>query len=55
VIRFLIRRLLHGLLVLWLITMAVFALFFLAPTDVARQMAGRQATPETVAHRRRWP
>jgi peptide/nickel transport system permease protein len=48
-IRFLIRRLLHGLLVLWLITMAVFALFFVAPTDVARQMAGRQATPETVA------
>ena len=48
-IRFLVRRLLHGLLVLWLITMAVFALFFIAPNDVARQMAGRQATPETVA------
>jgi peptide/nickel transport system permease protein len=49
VIRFLTRRLLHGLLVLGLISMAVFVLFFVAPTDVARQMAGRQATPETVA------
>jgi peptide/nickel transport system permease protein len=48
-IRFLVRRLALGVLVLWLITMAVFALFFIAPNDVARQMAGRQATPEMVA------
>ena len=47
--RFLIRRILLGLLVLWLITVAVFALFFIAPNDVARTLAGRQATPETVA------
>jgi peptide/nickel transport system permease protein len=48
-IRFLVRRLALGVLVLWLITMAVFALFFVAPNDVARRLAGRQATPETVA------
>ncbi len=47
--RFLARRIALGVLVLWLITMAVFALFFIAPSDVARTLAGRQATPETVA------
>lgn len=47
--RFLIRRTGHGLMVLWLITVAVFALFFLVPNDVARTMAGRQASPETIA------
>jgi peptide/nickel transport system permease protein len=47
--RFLVRRIALGALVLWLITMAVFALFFIAPTDVARTLAGRQASPETVA------
>jgi peptide/nickel transport system permease protein len=47
--RFLVRRLALGVLVLWLITVAVFALFFIAPNDVARTLAGRQATPETVA------
>jgi peptide/nickel transport system permease protein len=47
--RFLLHRALHGLLVLWLISLVVFGLFFLAPKDVARRMAGRQATPETVA------
>ena len=31
-----------GLLVLWLITLAVFALFFVAPSNVARD-AGRTA------------
>jgi peptide/nickel transport system permease protein len=48
-LRFLIRRTAQGLLVLWLITMLVFALFFIAPSDVARTLAGRQASPETVA------
>ena len=46
---FLIRRLGHGLLVLWLITVAVFGLFFVAPSNVAQTLAGRQATPETIA------
>jgi peptide/nickel transport system permease protein len=47
--RFIVQRLLTGLLVLWLISMSVFALFFVAPSNVARTLAGRQATPETVA------
>lgn len=48
-IRFLVRRVLFGVLVLWLISVAVFVLFFIAPHDPARTIAGRQATPETVA------
>jgi peptide/nickel transport system permease protein len=48
-IRFLLRRILQGLLVLWLLSVATFALFFLAPHDPARAIAGRLATPETVA------
>ena len=48
-LRFLIRRSAQGLLVLWLITMVVFALFFIVPSNVARTLAGRQATPATVA------
>ncbi|GAA1563025.1 ABC transporter permease [Kribbella sancticallisti] len=46
---FLIRRVGHGLLVLWLISLAVFGLFFVAPSNVAQSLAGRQATPETIA------
>jgi peptide/nickel transport system permease protein len=49
VLYFLIRRLGHGILVLWLITVATFALFFVAPSNVAQSLAGRQATPETIA------
>ena len=48
-IRFLLRRAVHGIVLIWVISMLVFGLFFLAPGDVARRMAGRQATPETVA------
>jgi peptide/nickel transport system permease protein len=48
-IRFLLRRILFGLLVLWLISVAVFVLFFVAPHDPARAIAGRQATAQTVA------
>jgi peptide/nickel transport system permease protein len=49
VTRFLVRRTAHGVLVLVLITMMVFALFYVAPNDVARTLAGRQAPPETIA------
>jgi peptide/nickel transport system permease protein len=49
VLRFLVRRLLFGVLVLWLISVAVFVLFFVAPHDPARTIAGRQATAQTVA------
>jgi peptide/nickel transport system permease protein len=48
-IRFVIRRLLMAVVVVWLISVAVFALFYLAPADPARAIAGRLATPETVA------
>ena len=34
---------------LWVITTVVFVMFFVAPTHVAQLIAGRQATPETVA------
>ena len=47
--RFLIVRTLTGLLVLWLISMSVFALFYVVPSNVARTLGGRQATPETIA------
>ena len=46
---FLVRRLALGLLVLWVITIAVFVLFFVAPHNVARLIAGKLATPQTVA------
>ena len=48
-LRFLLRRILHGAVIMWLISVIVFALFFIAPNDVARRMAGRQATPQTIA------
>jgi peptide/nickel transport system permease protein len=44
-----IRRLVAGIIVLWIISVAVFALFFIAPHNVAQAIAGRQATPQTVA------
>jgi peptide/nickel transport system permease protein len=49
VLGFVVRRLLLGLLVLWIVTVAVFVLFFVTPHDPARLIAGRLATPETVA------
>jgi peptide/nickel transport system permease protein len=48
-LRFLLRRVLLGVLVLFLVVTLVFALFYLYPSDVARTLAGRQATPETIA------
>lgn len=48
-IRFFIRRILLGILVMWIITLLVFGLFFIAPNNVAQTLAGRQAPPETVA------
>jgi peptide/nickel transport system permease protein len=49
--RFLIRRILQGLLVLWLMTVGVFIIFYVGPgpAAVARTLAGREATPEVVA------
>lgn len=48
-LRFLVNRILIGILVLWLISVSVFALFFVIPSNVARTLAGRQANPQTIA------
>jgi peptide/nickel transport system permease protein len=48
-LRFLIRRVLFGVVVLWVVATVVFAMYFVAPHDVARTLAGRQASAETVA------
>jgi peptide/nickel transport system permease protein len=40
---FVVRRALFGILVLWIISVVVFVMFFVAPHDVARLLAGRQA------------
>ena len=49
--RFLARRTLQGLVVIWLVTVIVFLIFYVGPgsADVARALAGRTASPETVA------
>lgn len=48
--RFLIRRILLGLVVMWMVTVLVFCIFFAGPgpNDVARRLAGRNATQATV-------
>ncbi len=51
-LRFLIRRVLLGLFVMWIVTMIVFGLFFVNPAGkaaVARKIAGKQATVQTLA------
>jgi peptide/nickel transport system permease protein len=48
VTRLLLRRLAFALLVMWCVATGVFALYFVAPNDVARTIAGRQATDQTV-------
>ena len=49
-IAFTLRRLGSMLLVLWAISVLVFVIFFAIPgIDPARQMAGRNPTPETIA------
>ncbi len=49
--RFLIRRILQGILVMWLVTVSVFLIFFVGPGPgaVARALAGKAATPQVVA------
>jgi peptide/nickel transport system permease protein len=48
-VRFLIRRILTGLVVLWLVASGTFFLFFARPVaTVARQLAGREATPAVI-------
>jgi peptide/nickel transport system permease protein len=47
--RFLIRRVTFGAVVMWLVATIVFAMYFIAPHNVARTLAGRQASAATVA------
>jgi peptide/nickel transport system permease protein len=48
--RFLVRRILTGILVLWIVATATFFLFFARPVAVvARQLAGRSATPQVIS------
>jgi peptide/nickel transport system permease protein len=54
VVRFLVRRIFFGIVVMWVVATAVFILYFVAPHNVAQTLAGRQATEETIkliAHR----
>jgi peptide/nickel transport system permease protein len=49
-VRFIVRRLLTGIVVLWIVSGAAFLLFFLQPRDkVARELAGKAATPQVIA------
>jgi peptide/nickel transport system permease protein len=50
VARFLIRRILQGILVMWLVTVSVYLIFYVGPGPgaVARTLAGRSATPQVV-------
>ncbi len=48
-LRFLIRRVVFGVVVMWLVATIVFAMYFIAPHNVARTLAGKQASPATVA------
>jgi peptide/nickel transport system permease protein len=53
VARFLARRVFYAIIVMWVIATVVFVMYYVAPTDPARTLAGRQATPATVAAIRR--
>jgi peptide/nickel transport system permease protein len=45
---FLTRRVLFGILVLWIISVVVFVMFFVTPHDPARLLAGRQASASEI-------
>jgi peptide/nickel transport system permease protein len=51
-VRFLIRRIFLGLFVLWVVSMAVFYLFFglnsSGPNAVASRICGKQCTPQQI-------
>ena len=47
-IRYLLRRLTWGALVVWVVATSVFVIYFAVPHDVARLIAGRQASEATV-------
>src|ERR1700739_594287 len=46
---YIVRRILTGIVVIWLVATGAFFLFFARPVDtVARQLAGRAATPQVI-------
>ena len=47
---FLVRRILLGIVVLWFVTVATFLLFFVAPQDPARLLAGKNTTAAQIAN-----
>ena len=47
--RFLARRIAFGAIVLWVVVTVVFILYFVAPNDPARLIAGRLANAQTLA------
>ena len=49
--RFLIRRIISGVLVVWAVTLMIFAIFYIGSgrSDVAHRLAGKEATPEQIA------
>ena len=50
-LKFLVRRILLGIFVLWVVSMIIFGLFFIDPAGpeaVAHRLAGRTATPATI-------
>src|SRR6201986_3339373 len=49
--RFVMRRLLQGIMVMWLVTVGVYLIFYVGPGPgaVARTLAGKSATPAVVA------
>lgn len=48
--RFLIRRIVFGLVTLWAVVTLVFILYYVAPHDPARTLAGRAVTPALLAN-----
>jgi peptide/nickel transport system permease protein len=49
ILRFLVRRIITGIVVLWIVATGTFLLFFTRPVEiVARQLAGRSATPQVI-------
>ncbi|HEY2577874.1 MAG TPA: ABC transporter permease [Streptosporangiaceae bacterium] len=46
---FIVRRLLLGIVVMWFVTIGTFLLFFVAPQDPARLLAGKNPTTQEIA------
>ena len=50
---FLVRRLLLGVVVMWVVTIGTFLLFFVAPQDPATLLAGKSPSAATIAEIKR--